>query len=83
MQRTVKFDNGYTASIIDHGYGSEQGLKEIAVLIAVLYNGEIIYDTPVTNDVIGYLDADGVARVLAEIEALPPRAASRAASDEN
>ena len=68
-QRTVNFDNGYTASIIDHGYGADEGLEEIAVI----YDGAIVYDTPVTSDVIGYLDADEVWKVLAEIEALPER----------
>jgi hypothetical protein len=69
--KVVKFDNGYQASIVSHqySYGGENGLFEIAVL----HDGEIVYDTPVTNDVIGHLDFAGVAATLKDIEELPPR----------
>ena len=63
-----KFDNGYGASVIDHGYGSEDGLFEIAVIGP---DGRIDCTTPITNDVLGYLTADDVLEVLADIEALP------------
>lgn len=68
-QRRINFPNGYTASVVSHGYsyGGEQKLFEIAVM----RDGEIVYDTPVTDDVIGYLDFDEVARALEEIKALP------------
>jgi hypothetical protein len=32
--------------------------------------GEISYDTPITDDVVGYLTEDGVSALLAEIELL-------------
>lgn len=38
-----------------------------------MHNGRIVYDTPVTNDVIGWLDDAGVEAVLEQIKALPPR----------
>ena len=43
-------------------YGFEKGLWELAVLDA---NGEITYDTPITNDVIGHLD-DTMAGIILE-----------------
>lgn len=70
--RVIEFyHNGYSASIVSHdgSYGGREGLFEIAVL----YDGEIVYDTPVTNDVIGYLDFAGVCAILKEIDELPPR----------
>lgn len=75
MQRIVRYENGYGASIIRNAfsYGSSKGLVEVAV---IAFNGddwEIVYDTPVTGDVIGWLDKDGLWEVLRQIEALPPR----------
>ena len=64
------FDNGYGASVIDYGYGSSQGLKELAVLHS--NNNELCYATPITDDVIGYLTDDDLADVLTRIEALKP-----------
>jgi hypothetical protein len=69
--RVIEFENGYSASIVSHdrSYGGKEGLFEIAVL----HDGEIVYDTPVTPDVIGWLDFAGVATILKDIEELPPR----------
>ena len=63
-----KADNGYGASIVqsNYSYGGEQGLWEVAVL----KDGEICYDTPITNDVLGYLTEDEVNSVLSDIAAL-------------
>lgn len=64
----VSFPNGYGASIVchDHSYGGDQGLFELAVL----RGNEIVYDTPVTSDVLGWLNPGDVEGVLAQIEAL-------------
>lgn len=71
MQKEYKFDNGYGASVVcsPYSYGGTQGLWEIAVL----HSDEIVYDTPVTDDVIGYLSETEVEEILDQIEALPPR----------
>ena len=61
------FANGYGASVISDGYGGERGLYELAVL----HGGAITYDTPLTDDVLGFLSADEVGETLAKIEALP------------
>lgn len=65
----VQFPNGYGASIIqgDFSYGGSQGLFELAVL----KNGEITYETEITDDVIGYLTPEEVTVLLQRIESLP------------
>jgi hypothetical protein len=70
-QKFVEFSNGYTASIVsnDMSYGSDRGLFEIAIL----HNQDIVYDTGLTEDVIGFLDFQEVADTLKKIEQLPPR----------
>ena len=70
-QDLYKFKNGYTASVIQtpYSYGSNQGLFELAVM----YNGDLVYDTPITNDVIGYLTPEAVQGILQEISELPTR----------
>ena len=48
-------------------YGFEKGLWELAVLDA---NKEISYDTPITSDVIGWLDDNMVNIILERIKKL-------------
>ena len=67
MQRTFHFTNGYGATVIDDGYGSEVGLFELAVLDR---DGNLDHSTPITDDVIGWLDEDGVQNTLEKIKAL-------------
>ena len=52
---TFNFPNGYGASVIRNlgSYGHESGLWELAVLDDL---GNLVYDTPVTEDVLGWLD---------------------------
>ena len=68
--KVFKFDNGYGASVVSHSgsYGGDRGLFEVAVLDK---NDDIVYDTPVTSDVLGYLDFAEVAAVLDQIKNLP------------
>lgn len=68
-QARVDFKNGYSASVINYGYGSENGLFEIAVI----HNGGIDYTTPITNDVLGYLTEQDVLDTLNAIGELPPK----------
>ena len=71
-QKIYKFGNNYGASVVcsNFSYGGDKGLFEVAVLDLA---GDIVYDTPVTDDVIGYLDFDGVAKVLQQIQHLPKK----------
>ena len=72
-QNVVKFPNGYAASIISkHGgsYGGNEGLFEVAVMD---HDGVILYDTPVTIDVVGWCDFADVAALLDQIMNLPSK----------
>ena len=73
IQAIVKFKNNYGASIVKHSgsYGNKQGLYELAV-IKYDENGDwdIVYDTPITDDVLGYLTEDDVTNYLTQIEQL-------------
>lgn len=66
-QWKFKFPNGYGASVIDDGYGARQGLYELAVLDL---DGHLTYDTPITDDVLGFLTEAEVAEALSAIAAL-------------
>lgn len=65
----MHFDNGYGVSVVSHSYsyGGRDGLYEVAVLDS---NDELTYDTPVTNDVIGYLTEEEVSNVMKEVQEL-------------
>lgn len=75
------FENGYGASIIKHygSYGYEQDLFELAVLKFHSEDEEgygnggewdLCYDTPIADDVIGYLTNDEVLDLLEKIKNL-------------
>lgn len=64
-QWKFKFDNGYGASVITGGiaYCNDEQPYELAVL----KDYELCYDTPITDDVIGYLTNDEVYELLDRI----------------
>lgn len=68
-RRVYSFDNGYEASVVNWGYGSERGLWELAVM----HSGNIIYDTPITDYVLGWLTLNEVEEICNQIAQLPPR----------
>jgi hypothetical protein len=65
----IMFKNGYGVSVVCHSfsYGGKNGLYELAVLNT---DGEITYDTDVTNDVIGHLTPEQVTEIMKQIQAL-------------
>ena len=65
----IQFDNGYGASIVrgNRTYGGDKDLYELAVLDN---EGRVTYDTPITNDVIGYLRPMDVTDVMEKIQQL-------------
>jgi hypothetical protein len=65
----IMFDNGYGASVVRHimSYGGKLGLYELAILDK---EGDLTYDTPITNDVIGYLTPEEVTNYLIKIQEL-------------
>lgn len=68
-----RFENGYGASVIQgpYSYGGDEGLYELAVIVWEGLAYELTYDTPITDDVLGYLTPEEVDEALARIEALP------------
>ncbi len=69
VQAVIEFDNGYGASIVStpYTYGGKEGLYELAVFGK---DGHISYDTPITNDVLGYLKPEEVTDILEKIQLL-------------
>jgi hypothetical protein len=65
----VVFENGYGASVVigEHTYGGRDGLYELAVLGK---NGKLAYDTPITDDVEGYLTQQEVTDLMKLIQEL-------------
>ena len=73
VQNLYFFPNGYGASVTKHSfsYGNENGLWELAVLEGSLDNFSLTYETPIADDVLGYLDLNDVDAILDAIESLP------------
>ena len=71
------FDNHYGVSVVRGPYthGGRKGLYELAVVYMAPEDkkSQLVYDTPVTNDIMGYLTPDNVTDIMAQVEALPPR----------
>jgi len=69
VQCRMMFENGYGVSVVSHtySYGGKDGLFEVAVLGK---DGNLTYDTPVTNDVVGYLNPDEVTEIMEQVQNL-------------
>jgi hypothetical protein len=77
-QKIYRFPNGYGASVLTGGvegmFYTRDGTSELAV---IRFTGdghkdfELTYDTPVADDVLGYLSDEEVAETLDKIAALP------------
>jgi len=72
FHKRVYFENGYGVSVVSHrgSYGGLEGLFEVAVID---HNDNLLYDTPITGDVIGWLDFRGVSDVMIEVKSLPKK----------
>ena len=68
IYKKYQFPNGYGASVICHAgsYGGKRGLWELAVTL----HGIIVYDTVITNDVLGYLNQEELNKHLKSIKEL-------------
>ena len=66
------FDNGYGVSVVrtKHSKGGLEGKYEIAVLNS---DYSICYDTPITDDVIGWLSPEEVTDYMRQIQELKPK----------
>jgi hypothetical protein len=63
------FENGYGASIIDHAYSYG---TELAVIKGTKGDWDLCYDTPITDDILGWQSAADIESVLTRIADLPP-----------
>ena len=66
-QLIIEFENGYQASIIGDPINDE------AFEVAVMFQGNLDYTTPVTDDVICNLTDDEVGEVCKQISELPAK----------
>ncbi len=64
------FDNGYGVSVINGGGAYNCGDDEFELAIYDK-DGELCYNTPITDDVIGHLSADEVSEIMTRVAALP------------
>lgn len=77
IQRLFRFDNGYGASVVRFwgSYGYAAGKWELAVIRweadSFGRRFTLCYDTPITDDVLGWLSEEEVAEKLGQIAALP------------
>lgn len=73
VQYRFQFDNGYGASVVKHrfSYGSMEDLWELAVTKrGASGDWYLYYDTPITDDVLGYLTEERVRDILRQIKEL-------------
>lgn len=76
VQKIFKFENGYGASVVKnpYSYGGDEGLWELAVVLVYENEGrlswKLVYDTPITEDVLGWLTWEEVEETLKQIEEL-------------
>jgi len=69
VKSKYNFDNGYGVSVVRHKYSYGNGLNlfELAIIDK---SGEIIYSTPITDDVLGYLSEDDVSNTMIKVQRL-------------
>lgn len=65
------FDNGYQASVITGGWA--YSTEDMPYEIAVMCNNDVCRDTPITDDVVGYLTEEAANDILQQIANLPKR----------
>ncbi len=79
VQHIYRFANGFGASVIrgPYSYGGPKGLWELGVVQFADDPADdegrwaLTYDTPVTDDVLGWLTPNEVAELLVQIARLP------------
>lgn len=79
-QKIWRFKNGYGASVIQlkvgNTFGSYTSNEKEWELAVIKFNSEdiedfkLVYDTPITNDVIGHLSKKEVVKILEKIKKL-------------
>lgn len=64
----MRFDNGYGISVVKGNMFYSNGIDTYEV--GILKEGVLCYDTPITDDVIGYVNADEVSNIMKQIQEL-------------
>ena len=66
------FDNGYGISVItgEDAYSNDEYPYECAVIEGNKDKFNIVIDTPITNDVIGFCDKDKITEIMKQIQEL-------------
>lgn len=67
-QATMEFDNGYGVSVLSGNIAYSNGIDTYE--LAVLKNGDLCYDTPITDDVLAYITEEEVTKAMEEIQKL-------------
>ena len=68
-QAVLEFDNGYGVSVLLGDLFYSNGIDTYE--LAVLKDGFLCYDTPITDDVLGYLTKGKITKVMEKIQKLP------------
>jgi hypothetical protein len=71
-QAKMFFDNGYGISVItgSGAYKSETRPYEVAVIKGNEEDWSLCYDTPITDDVIGYNNEEDVTEIMKQVQKL-------------
>lgn len=70
VQVVFRFPNNYGASVVKHHFSYGVELAVIKFTSNDADDWDICYDTPITDDVIGWLDAESLQSILIEIKSL-------------
>lgn len=73
----MEFENGYGVSVVCGSFyycSPREDLYAASMYetyeVAVLKDGELCYDTPITDDVLGYLTTEEVSSVMEQVQNL-------------
>lgn len=72
MQARMFFPNGYGISVVagEYAYSDNENPYECGVLKGNSDKWDLTYDTPITDDVIGYCDEEKVTEIMKQIQEL-------------
>lgn len=68
-QAVEQFDNGYGVSVVFGSCFYSNGIDTYEV--AILHNGDLTYNTDITDDVIGYISESEVTEIMRQVQLLP------------
>lgn len=75
VRYVVDYPNGYGVSIVknvfSNGVAQSYGARDDLWELAVMKDGSCCYDTPITDDVCGFLTVDEVVALAKEVKELP------------